>query len=163
MIEQELSDDPYAKEAFSKLLRDAIAEAEKLFDHPLKQYMLFHEFEQRVTQRQLDDLPNAFDGNRHAQAYFGIFKKTLPHVFEMTDPQVQDKWVSLSFEIDKLVEQVVMEHSINPQNIDANIRKELLPLLFKECKAVGAGMDQAKAIVEWVVQITRVGLNAAGV
>jgi hypothetical protein len=24
-------------------------------------------------------------------------------------------------------------------------------------------MDQAKAIVEWVVQITRVGLNAAGV
>lgn len=163
MIEQELSDDPYAKEAFSKLLRDAIAEAEKLFDHPLKQYMLFHEFEQRVTQRQLDDLPNAFDGNRHAQAYFGIFKKTLPHVFEMMDPQVQDKWVSLSFEIDKLVEQVVMEHSINPQNIDANIRKQLLPLLFKECKAVGAGMDQAKAIVEWVVQITRVGLNAAGV
>ena len=163
MIEQELSDDPYAKEAFSKLLRDAIAEAEKLFDHPLKQYMLFHEFEQRVTQRQLDDLPNAFDGNRHAQAYFGIFKKTLPQVFEILDSQVQDKWVALSFDIDGLVEQVVAEHSINPQNIDANIRKQLLPLLFKECKAVGAGMDQAKAIVEWVVQITRVGLNAAGV
>lgn len=163
MIEQELSDDPYAKEAFSKLLRDAIAEAEKLFDHPLKQYMLFHEFEQKVAQRQLDDLPNAFDGNRHAQAYFGIFKKTLPQVFEIIDSQVQHKWVALSFDIDKLVEQVVTEHSINPQNIDANIRKQLLPLLFKECKAVGAGMDQAKAIVEWVVQITRVGLNAAGV
>ena len=163
MIEQELSDDPYAKEAFSKLLRDAIAEAEKLFDHPLKQYMLFHEFEQKVAQRQLDELPNAFDGNRHAQAYFGIFKKTLPQVFEILDSQVQDKWVALSFDIDGLVEQVVTEHSINPQNIDANIRKQLLPLLFKECKAVGAGMDQAKAIVEWVVQITRVGLNAAGV
>ncbi len=38
MIEQELRDDPYAQEAFSKLLRMAIEEAEKLFDHPLKQH-----------------------------------------------------------------------------------------------------------------------------
>lgn len=38
------------------------------------------------------------------------------------------------------MEQVVAEHSINPQNIDANIRKQLLPLMFKECKAVGAGI-----------------------
>ena len=55
----------------------------------------------------------------------------------------------------------VAEHSINPQNIESDIRKKLLPLLFKECKAVGAGMDQAKAMVEWVVQITRVGLSGA--
>ncbi|MNC80714.1 hypothetical protein D3C75_1336130 [compost metagenome] len=55
----------------------------------------------------------------------------------------------------------VAEHSINPQNIEADIRKKLLPLMFKECKAIGAGMDQAKTIVEWVVQITRVGLSAA--
>jgi type I restriction enzyme R subunit len=163
MIEQELRDDPYAQEAFSKLLRDAIAEAEKLFDHPLKQYLLFHEFEEKVQQRQLDELPDAFNGNRHAQAYFGIFKKTLPEVFAISDTQVMGKWVALAFDIDQLVEQVVGEHSINPQNIEANIRKQLLPLLFKECKAIGAGMDQAKAMVEWVVQITRVGLNAAGV
>ena len=162
MIEQELRDDPYAQEAFSKLLRDAIAEAEKLFDHPLKQYLLFHEFEAKVQQRQLDELPDAFTGNRHAQAYFGIFKKTLPEVFAIRDAQVQDKWVAVAFDIDKLVEQVVGEHSINPQNIEANIRKQLLPLLFKECKAIGAGMNQAKAMVEWVIQITRVGLNAAG-
>ncbi len=163
MIEQELRDDPYAQEAFSKLLRDAIAEAEKLFDHPLKQYLLFHEFEEKVQNRQLDELPDAFKGNRHAQAYFGIFKKSLPEVFAISDVQVLDKWVALAFDIDQLVEQVVGEHSINPQNIEANIRKQLLPLLFKECKAIGAGMDQAKAMVEWVVQITRVGLNAAGV
>lgn len=163
MIEQDLDDDPYAQEAFSKLLRDAIAEAEKLFDHPLKQYLLFHEFEEKVQQRQLDELPDAFNGNRHAQAYFGIFRKTLPELFAISDSQVMDKWVALAFHIDQLVEQVVGEHSINPQNIDANIRKQLLPLLFKECKAIGAGMDQAKAMVEWVVQITRVGLKAAGV
>lgn len=162
-IEQQLRDDPYAQEAFSKLLRDAIAEAEKLFDHPLKQYLLFHEFEEKVQSRQLDELPDAFKGNRHAQAYFGIFKKSLPEVFAISDAQVLDKWVALAFDIDQLVEQVVGEHSINPQNIEANIRKQLLPLLFKECKAIGAGMDQAKAMVEWVVQITRVGLNAAGI
>ena len=71
--------------------------------------------------------------------------------------------MALAFDIDQLVEQVVGEHSINPQNIEANIRKQLLPRLFKECKSIGAGMDQAKAMVEWVVQITRVGLNAAEV
>ncbi len=75
MIEQELRDDPYAQEAFSALLRQAIEEAEKLFDHPLKQYMLFREFEEKVQDRRLNDISDAFAGNRHAQAYFGVFKK----------------------------------------------------------------------------------------
>ncbi|TDQ35356.1 type I restriction endonuclease subunit R [Thiopseudomonas denitrificans] len=158
-IEQELRDDPYAQEAFSKLLRQAIAEAEKLFEHPLKQYMLFHEFEQQVQQRRLDDIPDAFDGNHHAQAYFGVFKKQLPEVFAVTDEQVVNKWVKLAFAIDQIVDQAVAENSINPQNIEADIRKQLLPMLFRECKAIGAGMEQAKKIVETVVQITRVGLS----
>lgn len=75
MIEQELRDDPYAQEAFSKLLRQAIEEAEKLFEHPLKQYMLFREFEEQVQERRLSDIPDAFAGHRHAQAYFGVFKR----------------------------------------------------------------------------------------
>lgn len=158
-IEQDLRDDPYAQEAFSKLLRQAIAEAEKLFEHPLKQYMLFHEFEQQVKQRRLDELPDAFAGNHHAQAYFGVFKKQLPEVFAVTDEQVVGKWVKLAFAIDQIVDQAVAENSINPQNIEADIRKQLLPMLFRECKAIGAGMEQAKKIVETVVQITRVGLS----
>src|SRR5690625_6567644 len=52
MIEQELRDDPYAQEAFSKLLRQAIEEAEKLFDHPLKQYMLFRRSEEHTSELQ---------------------------------------------------------------------------------------------------------------
>lgn len=158
MIEQDLQDDPYAKEAFSKLLRDAIAEAEKLFDHPLKQYLLFHEFEQQVQQRRLSEIPEILNTNRHAQAYFGVFKQLVPQVFAVADEQVTDKWVKLAFEIDTVVSQAVAEHSINPQNIEAEIRKQLLPRLFQQCKAVGAGMDQAKKMVEMVVQITRVGL-----
>jgi len=50
---------------------------------------------------------------------------------------------------------------VNPQNIEADIRKKLLPRMFQECKAIGGGMDQAKKIVEMIVQITRVGLNGA--
>ena len=160
MIEQDLRDDPYAQEAFSKLLRQAIEEAEKLFEHPLKQYMLFHEFEDQVQERRLDDIPDTFSGNHHAQAYFGVFKKMLPEVFVTTDPQVQDKWIKLAFEVDQVVDVAVAENSINPQSIEADIRKKLLPLMFKECKAIGGGMDQAKKIVEMVVQITRVGLSA---
>jgi len=159
MIEQELRDDPYAQEVFSKLLRQAIEDAEKQFEHPLKQYMLFREFEEQVQDRRLDDIPDAFSGNRHAQAYFGIFKKILPEAFSITDQQVQDKWVQLAFDVDQSVINSVAENSISPQNIEAEIRKKLLPRMFQECKSIGGGMDQAKKIVEMIVQITRVGLN----
>src|SRR5690606_2061708 len=134
MIEQDLRDDPYAQEAFSKLLRQAIEEAEKLFDHPLKQYMLFREFEEQVQQRRLGDIPDAFAGNRHAQAYFGVLKKILPEALAVMDPQVQDKWVKVAFEIDRVVDTSIAENSINPQNIEADIRKKLLPRIFQECK-----------------------------
>lgn len=157
MIEQELGDDPYAQEAFSRLLRKAIEDAEKLFEHPLKQYLLFHAFEQQVQARRLDELPDAFAGNRHAQACFGVFRKVLPETFAALDAQAQEHWVRLAFQLDELVEASVAEHSINPQNIEADIRKKLLPLLFRECKAIGGGMDQARAMVELVVQITRSG------
>ena len=163
-IEQELQDDPYAQEAFSKLLRQAIEEAEQLFDHPLKQYLLFREFEEQVQERRLRDIPDVFAGNRHAQAYFGVFKKVLPEALTPAlvsgHTQLQDKWIKLAFDIDQAVETSVAENFINPQNIEADIRKKLLPRIFQECKATGGGMDQAKKAVEMIVQITRVGLRA---
>ncbi len=158
MIEQDLKDDPYAQEAFSALLRQAIEEAEKLFDHPLKQYLLFKEFEQQVSERRLDELPDAFQGNRHAQAVYGVFKQALPKVLSSDDSQVQQLWINLAFEACEVVDNAAAVHSINPQNIEAAIRKQLLPVVFRQCKSVGAGMDQAKQIVESIVQITRVGL-----
>jgi len=154
-IEQELQDDPYAEEAFSKLLRQAIQEAEDLFDHPLKQYMIFHKLEEQLQERKLPELPDSFNGNFHAQAYFGVFKQTFPESIFATSSD--EKWVALAFDVDKLVETSVAENSISPQNIEADIRQKLLPILFKECKELGAGMDQAKSIVETVVKIIRVG------
>jgi type I restriction enzyme, R subunit len=49
MIEQDLADDPYAQTVFSELLKKAIREAEALFDHPHKQYVLFKELEEQTT------------------------------------------------------------------------------------------------------------------
>src|SRR5690606_32953346 len=102
-IEQQQQADPYAQDPFSKRLRQALQQPTKLFDHPLQQYMLFHEFEEQVQKRRLDDIPNAFEGTHHAQAYFGVFKKVLPEALAVMDHQVQDKWVKLAFELDQVV------------------------------------------------------------
>lgn len=150
-IEEDLRDDPYAQEAFSKLLRQAIEEAEKQFDHPLKQYMLFKEFEEQVQERKLDDIPDAFDGNRQAQAYFGVFKQVLPDADINTD-----EWISLAFDIDRHVQEAINEHSINPQNIEADIKRRLLAKLWSACRDGG----DARAVVESIIQIVRVGLGS---
>ncbi len=158
MIEQSLRDDPYAQEVFSKLLKQVIEEAEALFDHPLKQYMLFSEFEEKVEKREVDGLPDKFSENKHAQAYFGVLKMTIGDNLAL-DNELSDRWVDLSFKVDEIITNAIAEHSINPQNIEAEIRKNLLPMIFAECKKVGTGMDQAKAMIERLVQIVREGIN----
>lgn len=57
MIEQDLADDPYAQEYFSKLLKQAIEQAKEMFDAPVKQYLLFADFEEQVKERNVDGLP----------------------------------------------------------------------------------------------------------
>jgi len=159
MIEQSLRDDPYAQEVFSRLLKQVIEEAEALFDHPLKQYMLFSEFEEKVEKREVDDLPDKFADNKHAQAYYGVLKLDIGKNMVNIEQDVSDRWVELSFQIDEIVTNAIAEHSINPQNIEAEIRKKLLPMIFGECKKTGAGIDQAKVMIERVVQVVREGLN----
>ena len=158
MIEQDLRDDPYAQETFSNLLKIAIQEADELFDHPLKQYMLFQEFEDDIVNRRLKEIPANFEGNRHAQAYYGVFKLEIPLSFATLDEEIQNRWIALAFEVDKLIDISVAEHSLNQQNTEADIRKKLLPIIFKECKDIGFGMDHAKKIIEQIIQIVRVGL-----
>ena len=57
-------------------------------------------------------------------------------------------------QVDAMVRDAVAENSLNPQNIETAIRKGLLPLLFGTL-----GLDNAKQVVEQVIQITRVGLG----
>lgn len=110
MIEQDLRDDPYAQEAFSHLLKMAIKEAEEFFEHPLKQYLLFQEFEKDVHRRNLKEIPEDFADNRHAQAYYGVFKLQLPISFSTLTEQEQKKWIELAFSVDKLIHVSLAEH-----------------------------------------------------
>ena len=159
MIEQDLADDPYAQEYFSKMLKKAIEDAKAMFDAPVKQYILFADFEQEVKDRKVADVPNDFIDdsgklNKHAQAYFGLFK----HLFDgdfLTDKALDnDKLVALAFSIDDVVNTAVAEYSINPAEIENAIHMKLLPLLFGEL-----GLDNAQKLIEEVLKRARLGLS----
>lgn len=154
-IEQNLADDPYAQKVFAELLKQAIAEAEAMFDHPLKQYALFKEFEEQVDARNVGGLPDGLGENKHIRAYFGICRMALGEdAFVQAN---QASWVQQAKEINGVVQRAVAEHSLNPQNIEAAIRKALLPTLFGLM-----GLDKAKEAIDQVIQVTRVGLSRGG-
>ena len=156
-IEQELAEDPYAQKVFGELLRQAIAEAEAMFDHPLKQYALFKSFEEQVASRATPGTPDQLAANPHAKAYFGAIRLVLGEDnFAALESQALERLVQQSLAIDTVVKDAVAENSLNPQNIEAAIRKGLLPLLFGSL-----GLDNAKQVVEQVIQITRIGLSKA--
>lgn len=159
MIEQDLADDPYAQEYFSKLLKKAIEEAKAMFDAPVKQYMMFADFEQAVKDRDVADVPNEFiddNGklNKHAQAYFGLFKHLFDADFLADKELDNDKLVAYAFEIDEVVKTNVAEYSINASEIENAINRRLLPMLFADL-----GIDKAQQLIEEVLKITRLGLS----
>lgn len=154
MIEQDLADDPYAQEYFSKLLKQAIQQAKEMFDAPVKQYLLFADFEQQVKERNVDGIPSdrfsQLDPKikRHVQAYFGLF---LKHLGESN--MSEDERFDYAIQIDEVVTASVAEFSINPQEIENQIRRKLLPVLFKVI-----GMESAKVVIADVIKITRLGV-----
>ena len=154
-IEQNLADDPYAQKVFADLLKQAIAEAEAMFDHPLKQYALFKDFEQKLEARQTPGVPHALDDNLHAKAYYGAIRLALgePH-FASATRELIDIYAAEARSIDDAVRLSVAENSLNLQNVEAAIRNALLPRLFALM-----GLDAAKAVIDQVVHITRVGLG----
>jgi type I restriction enzyme R subunit len=158
MIEQDLADDPFAQEYFSKMLKKAIEDARAMFDAPVKQYILFADFEQEVKDRKVADVPNDFVDdagklNKHAQAYFGLFKHLFVSEFLTEKALDNDKLVSLAFNIDAVVNDAVAEYSINPAEIENAIHMKLLPILFAVL-----GLDNAQKLIEEVLKITRLGI-----
>lgn len=151
-IEQELADDPYAQSYFSELLRQAIEEANALFEHPFKQFALFKELEEKVANRDVEGVPDALSGNSYAAAYFGVMKLTNENQ-ELSREEVDDL-AQLSLAIDEIVNVAVAENSLNTQNIETSVRKKLLPLLFKRL-----GLGSAKDVVEQIVEIVRLGVS----
>ncbi len=151
-IEQGLADDPFAQVVFSELLKQAIAEAEAMFDHPHKQYILFKEFEEKVEDRAVDGIPDALEGNKHAKAYFGLFRLWLDD--EELSKDSEKERVEDALFIDQAVKKAVAEHSLSPQDIETAVRKALLPYLFER-----VGLDSAKKLIDQVITVTRVGLS----
>ncbi|HFI9804306.1 TPA: type I restriction endonuclease subunit R [Vibrio parahaemolyticus] len=155
MIEQDLADDPYAQEYFSKLLKQAIQQAKEMFDAPVKQYLLFADFEEQVKERKVEGIPTdrfaELDPKikRHVQAYFGLFLKHETAGAQLTE----DQYFNYALEIDEKVRKAVAEFSINPVEIENQISLEILPLLFADL-----GVDKAQILVDEIVQITRLGL-----
>lgn len=151
-IEQDLAVDPYAQKVFADLLKQAIAEAEAMFDHPLKQYALFKKFEEQIENHDLEDIPDTFGDHIHARAYFGICRLVLGEAeFASADAA---QLVQQSLAIERVVHTAVAENSLNPQNIETAIRQALLPQLFSVM-----GLERAKDVIEQVIQVTRIGLS----
>ena len=159
MIEEDLADDPYAQEYFSNLLKKAIEKTKEMFDAPVKQYILFADFEQEVKDRKVADIPNDFTDesgklNKHAQAYFGLFKHVFGADYLIEQSLDNEKLVALAFNIDEVVNNAVAEYSINPAEIENAISMKLLPMLFGDI-----GIDNAEKLIEAVLKITRLGLS----
>ncbi|KOA98474.1 HsdR family type I site-specific deoxyribonuclease [Xanthomonas arboricola] len=156
-IEQDLAGDPYAQKVFGELLRQAIAEAEAMFDHPLEQYAVFKAFEQRLEAGQTPGIPAALADNRHASAYFGAIRLELgEQALNARTAEQMAELVALAIRIDEVVRTAVAEHSLNQHSIESQIRQTLLPPIFDLL-----GLDHAKALVEQVVHIARIGLSRA--
>jgi type I restriction enzyme R subunit len=165
-IEEDLADDPYAQEYFSNLLKKAIEQTKDMFDAPVKQYILFADFEKDLNERKVADIPNDFTDesgklNKHAQAYFGLFKHLFGNDY-LTEKALDNKkldntqLVKYAFDIDDVVNNAVAEYSINPAEIENAIGVKLLPMLFADL-----GIDDAQRLIEAVLKIARLGLARA--
>lgn len=147
-IQQKLSDDPYAQKYFSELLKERIKEAESLFDYPQKQYLLFKQLEDEVEDKQLPDVPSALKNNMKAQAYYGIFKLVLDEDEMAVIENNQNHCLTdEAIAINEAVTQAKSEYSLNPQDMEAAIKRELLPRLYNM-----VGLQKASTIIDYVIQ-----------
>ncbi|WDJ88753.1 type I restriction endonuclease subunit R [Xanthomonas campestris] len=154
-IEQDLAGDPYAQKVFGELLRQAIAEAEAMFDHPLKQYAVMRAFEERLQTGHTPGIPTPLADKPHASAYFGAIRLALgEQAMQARNAEQMTELVALAITIDEAVRNAVAENSLNLHSIESQIRQTLLPAMFDML-----GLDHAKAIVEDVIHIARIGLS----
>ncbi|MDM0107550.1 HsdR family type I site-specific deoxyribonuclease [Variovorax sp. J22R24] len=154
-IELDLAGDPYAQNAFSDLLKKAVAEAEAMFDLPRKQYALLREFEHRVEARAAPGMPDELAAHPEARAYFGAILMVLgDEAVESLDATRRKGLVEDALAISEVVQLAKAEHSLNPQSIEAAIRRGLLPRLYGPL-----GLDKAREVIGHVWRITQNGLS----
>lgn len=153
-IEQDLAEDPHAQKVFSELLKGAIDEAETLFDRPRKQYALLRDFERRVDLRVTPDMPDVLAANPQARACFGAILMALGDEAAELDAMARRGYVDHALAISRVVQDAIAEHSLDPQGIEAAIRKDLLMRFY-----ASLGLSKANTVIGHVLQITRVSLG----
>jgi type I restriction enzyme R subunit len=133
---------------FSELLKEAIEAAEAMFDHPGKQYTMFKDLEEQVSERNTPGVPDRFTDQPRAKAYYGLLLDQL----NGTNP-TEDMLVEEATYIETVVIDAVQSHSISPGNLEAAIKKGLLVRYFN----LLGGTDAAYALIDQVLAIVRAG------
>src|SRR3546814_15209401 len=85
------------------------------------------------------------------RSYFGIIRLEMGGAAVNGDEQ--EEFIRAALAMETSVESAIAENSLNPANIEAAIRKALLPRLF-----VLTGLDKAKVLHGRIVDVTRIGL-----
>src|SRR3546814_19400730 len=101
--------------------------------------LLSKDLEEKLAAKSVGDLPKRIDGHRHARAYFGIIRLEMGGAAVNGDEQ--EEFIRAALDMETSVESAIAENSMNPDNIEAAIRKSLLPRLFDL-----TGLEQAKVI-----------------
>ena len=149
-ISQELADDPYAQKTFTEQLKQTLSNSDLMGEDPFRQFSYLKKFEYQLTHRILDGVPLVLGKNQRARACFGLIRLSLGEaVFAETD---NNRLIKDVVEIDRMIDLAMTEHSLNPQNIAAVMRQNLLPVLFALL-----GLEQAKQVIEQIIEITLTG------
>ncbi len=148
-----IEDDPYARDVYSERLKEMNIEAEAMVSRPLDRFRLFKAFEEKVEKRQVDSIPAALARNRSARAFYGVFRLVLgDDSFEKMEASERQDYIDQAFVIDHVVGAAVAAHSLNPENVAAEIGKKILPGLYNLFRK---DMDMVRKVIKRVNRIAR--------
>ena len=143
---------PFAQMRFSELLKEAIVEAEKLFDHPFKQYSLFVALEEKMMKGDLEGYPTKITKDLK-RAYYGALRLGLYPDQDYEKPTDRDdELADQAIKIEENIQKAKEEHSLNQLEMEKKIRSSLLADLFKICDKK---MNLAKDILNRLVEMVR--------
>ncbi|MFT5716825.1 MAG: type I restriction enzyme R subunit [Oleiphilaceae bacterium] len=116
--------------------------------------MLFTNFEEQVKERNVVGIPDEFGDNKHAKAYYGLFKFHFDAEFLAEKDISDEKMIAIAFKVDNVVNTAVQEFSINPSEIETSIRRNLMVELFHML-----GIDGTNKLLEAIIKKVRLGLS----
>jgi type I restriction enzyme R subunit len=108
-----------------------------------------------VDLRITPDMPEALVANPQARAYFGAILMALgDEAVAELDAAARRGHADNALAITRVVQDAIAEHSLDPQGIEAAIRKDLLKRFY-----ASLGLNKANAVIGHVLRITRVTLS----